>query len=154
MTFLESRIPPPLLGALTGLVMWLCTAQGALANVGQSPLRMVAVVLLVLLGAGISLVGIGSFRRAKTTVNPLQPERASHLVSSGIYQVTRNPMYLGMLLALLGWATALASWWALLGPLAFALYMTYFQIRPEERALMKLFGAEFKAYQSKVRRWL
>lgn len=154
MKFLEARVPPPLVAALTGLTMWLCAPQGVLLEASQSPLRIVALIVLVLLGAGVSLAGLRSFRRAKTTVNPLKPERATQLVDTGIYQLTRNPMYLGMLLVLLGWAAALASWWGLLGPLAFALYMSRFQIGPEEQALLQLFGGEFEVYKGKVRRWL
>lgn len=154
MKFLEARVPPPLVGMLTGLAMWLCVPAGGLMQLGQSPLRLVALAVLVLLGAGVSLAGVRSFRQAKTTVNPLKPERATHLVDGGIYRLTRNPMYLGMLLVLLGWAAALASWWALFGPLVFALYMSHFQIRPEEQALLQLFGREFEDYKEKVRRWL
>src|SRR5690554_5257045 len=116
--------------------MWLCAASSALLEASQSPVRIAELIVLVLLGAGISLVGVRSFRRAKTTVNSLKPEQATQLVNGGIYRLTRDPMYLGRLLALLGWAAALASWWSLLGPLLFVLYMNRFQIRPEQRAVL------------------
>jgi protein-S-isoprenylcysteine O-methyltransferase Ste14 len=63
-------------------------------------------------------------------------------------------MYVGLLLVLIAWAAYLTSAWALLGPLGFVLYISRFQIAPEERVLSTLFGAEYTAYQSKVRRWL
>jgi protein-S-isoprenylcysteine O-methyltransferase Ste14 len=63
-------------------------------------------------------------------------------------------MYLGMLSVLLGWAAYLPSAWALLGPVAFALYIDRFQIVPEERALHSLFGAAFVDYTQRVRRWI
>lgn len=105
-------------------------------------------------GVCVALLGVASFRRARTTVNPLKPEKASALVMSGIYRYTRNPMYLGLLLALLGWAFFLSNALAFLSLPAFILYMNRFQIAPEERVLAARFGQEFAAYLSKVRRWL
>jgi protein-S-isoprenylcysteine O-methyltransferase Ste14 len=63
-------------------------------------------------------------------------------------------MYLSLLLALAAWATWLGSWPALLVVPAFVLAMNRWQIRPEERALAALFGAEYEAYRRSVRRWL
>ena len=75
-------------------------------------------------------------------------------LTTGLYRVTRNPMYLGMLLVLFGWAVFLSNLAALLIAPLFALYITRFQIIPEERVLAEKFGAAFMAYQSQVRRWL
>ena len=111
-------------------------------------------VALVALGIAIAVGGVLSFRRAKTTVNPLTPERSAALVSTGVYSFTRNPMYLGMVLVLFGWAAYLSSMWSLLGPVLFALYITRFQIVPEEQALDRLFGVTFAEYKKRVRRWL
>ena len=109
---------------------------------------------MVIAGLVFSAAGILSFRRARTTVNPTTPEAASFLVVSGIYRITRNPMYVGISLVLVAWAVFLSSAWALLGPAAFILYISRFQIAPEERALSKLFGAEYASYRARVRRWL
>ncbi len=84
----------------------------------------------------------------------MKPEAASTLVCSGVYRVTRNPMYLGLLLVLTGWAVHLSCAWTLIGPLAFKLYIDRFQIAPEERALSGKFGADYSAYATRVRRWL
>ena len=84
----------------------------------------------------------------------MSPEKSSALVCTGIYKYSRNPMYLGMALLLLAWAIYLASVWALLGVMAYVLYITRFQIIPEERVMEKLFGQEYLAYKAKVRRWL
>jgi protein-S-isoprenylcysteine O-methyltransferase Ste14 len=100
------------------------------------------------------LLGVVSFRRAGTTVNPLQPEATSALVVSGIYRRTRNPMYLGMLLVLLGWAVLLAHALGFALAAAFVPLMNRLQIGPEERTLTATFGPAFAAYQSAVRRWL
>ena len=153
MKFLELRIPPPLVGVLIGVAMWLLVEQSWLVGLSGSA-RLVAAIILVLLGAAVSLAGVVSFRRARTTVNPLKPERTSALVCSGIYRITRNPMYLGFLLILAGWAVLLASGYVWFGPVLFVAYITRFQIRPEERVLIDLFGDEFTAYQNRVRRWL
>jgi len=113
----------------------------------------VALALLVI-GQSISISGMMSFRRAKTTMNPIKPGAASSLVSSGVYRFTRNPMYLGLSVTLLGWAVFLSNWLALLAVPVFVLYINRFQIDPEERVLSSLFGAEYAAYKEKVRRWL
>ena len=102
----------------------------------------------------VSAAGVVAFRRSRTTVNPLSPEQASSLVVHGIYRFTRNPMYLGFLLALTGWSVHLANLAAVLLLPVFVAYMNRFQIQPEERALLQNFGARFAAYTQAVRRWL
>jgi len=151
--FLELRIPPPLVGVLIGVAMWLLVEQSWLVGLSGSA-RLAAAIVLVLLGVAVSLAGVVSFRRARTTVNPLKPEKTSALVCSGVYRITRNPMYLGFLLMLAGWAVLLASGYVWFGPVLFVAYITRFQILPEERVLTGLFGDEFTAYQNRVRRWL
>ncbi|HEX9427835.1 MAG TPA: isoprenylcysteine carboxylmethyltransferase family protein [Candidatus Polarisedimenticolia bacterium] len=153
MTSLEARIPPPLIGALTGALIWLAARRlpGLRIDIpGRTPLAITASVL----GFFVSLAGIVSFRRARTTVNPMRPDTASALVVTGIYRVSRNPMYLGFALILLGGAIHLSNPAALLPLPIFVLYINRFQIDPEERALETLFGAEFRAYRARVRRWM
>lgn len=153
MRFLELRIPPPIVGLVIGAGMWAVSRIPpvlAVPHVG----RLAVAISLAALGVAIALGGVASFRRAKTTVNPLKPETSAALVSTGVYAFTRNPMYLGMLLVLVGWAGYLVSVWALIGPLVFGLYITRFQILPEERILGRLFGAPFADYRKRVRRWL
>jgi protein-S-isoprenylcysteine O-methyltransferase Ste14 len=112
-------------------------------------------VALILWSAGIAiaLAALFEFLRAKTTVNPLSPEAASAIVTSGIYRYSRNPMYVGLLLALLGWSV----WLSHLLPFAllpfFILYINRFQIEPEERALSVKFGGLYRDYRRSVRRW-
>jgi protein-S-isoprenylcysteine O-methyltransferase Ste14 len=113
-----------------------------------------AAAAIALAGIAFSAAGVLAFRRARTTVNPTRPEEATQLVRSGVYRITRNPMYVGLACLLVAWAVFLSSPWALLGPLAFVLYIGRFQIAPEERALAKLFGSDYSAYQAEVRRWL
>lgn len=104
-------------------------------------------------GAAVALAGVAAFRRAKTTVNPLTPG-ASALVTTGIYGWTRNPMYLGMLLVLLGVGVGLGNFLSVAMAAGFIPLINQLQIRPEERFLTERFGADFDAYRSRVRRWL
>lgn len=152
---LELKIPPLVVvliaAGLMLLMRWLTPAISVSLDLG---LRMWAALPVLAAGIAIAVSGVLQFRRSRTTVNPMTPERASALVSSGIYGHTRNPMYVGMLLALLAFAVVLASPASLLILPAFVVYMNRFQILPEERALARQFGAEFQAYKSRVRRWL
>jgi protein-S-isoprenylcysteine O-methyltransferase Ste14 len=150
---LEVKIPPPAVAAAIALAMW---GTSRLAPLVRMPgaWRPGLSLALLLAGLVLSAAGVLAFRGARTTVNPTKPERTSSLVTSGVYRFTRNPMYLGIVCLLVAWAVFLSSGWALLGAVAFVLYITRFQITPEERALAKLFGSEFAAYQARVRRWL
>jgi len=156
MSKLSHKIPPPIVAALFGLIMWGLTFFEP--SIELLPLnftiRVSLVGILILGGLFFCLSGVISFRKAKTTVNPLRPETASALVTSGIYQVTRNPMYLGFALILTAWSFYLTSVVSLIGVFGYMLYIQMLQIVPEELALIKLFGEEFKAYQKKVRRWI
>jgi protein-S-isoprenylcysteine O-methyltransferase Ste14 len=150
---LELKVPPVALGVIVAALMW-CAASATPALDFRFSASFLSSASLALLGAVICLSGVVSFRRAKTTVNPMRPDSTSSLVVSGIYKYTRNPMYLGFLLLLLGWATFLSN----LAPFAllpaFVVYMNHFQIRPEERALGSLFAQEYHAYHARVRRWI
>lgn len=150
---LEHKIPPPLVAAACALLMW-GIAQYSAVWALAAPLRWGLALLLLLAGGAFCLAGMWAFRQAQTTVNPLKPETASTLVRAGVYRYSRNPMYVGFALLLLAWACYLAAPWALLGVLAFVLYIQRFQIAPEERALAQIFGDEFQRYTAQVRRWL
>ncbi len=150
---LELKIPPPIVGLLVGLAMWALSLVGP--SFGLLPgWRIAVVALLVLAGLAVDLLGLLAFLGARTTVNPLRPERSSALVTGGIYRITRNPMYLGMALLLTAWAVHLGALTAWAGPVAFVLYITRFQIRPEERVLTERFGDDYRAWCARVRRWL
>lgn len=150
---LELKIPPLASGiAFTAAVLALARFVPA-ANVPFPGHRIFAVGALVT-GAAIAAVGIVQFRRARTTIHPLRPHETTALVVSGVYRVTRNPMYLGIAVTL----TGVAGWHStLLGyalvPL-FCLVMTELQIKAEERALRAAFGERFARYAAEVRRWI
>jgi protein-S-isoprenylcysteine O-methyltransferase Ste14 len=153
MHVLELKVPPVAVVFFMAALMWL-VARAAPAFEFALPARGFLAVGLAVAGAVASLSGVVSFRRAKTTVNPMKPDSSSSLVSSGVYALTRNPMYLGFLLVLAGWAVFLSNVLGLLLLPVFVFYMNRFQIEPEEKALAILFGPAFNAYQSRVRRWL
>ena len=157
MNALELKVPPPVVALCLAILMWL-VASPALQfappfDLPFSPRAGLAVALAAI-GQSISIAGMVSFRRARTTINPLKPTAASALVRSGVFRFTRNPMYLGLLLTLVGWATWLWNPAALLFLPVFVVYIDRFQIGPEERALSTLFGAEFTAYRTSVRKWI
>ncbi len=117
-------------------------------------IRLIASAGLLAIAICFTVSGIALFRKAETTVNPTTPEAASDLVTSGIYNYTRNPMYVGFLLLLIAWGIWLSNVYALVLPAGFILYMNRFQIGPEEEALQALFGDRYADYKSRVRRWL
>lgn len=110
--------------------------------------------VLIALGLGLDLYSVMIFIRKRTTVNPLRPGNASELVVSGAYRISRNPMYLGMVLSLSGWAWLLGSPLCLLMVSAFARILIVVQIAPEETVLQRLFGERYLEYSRQVNRWI
>jgi protein-S-isoprenylcysteine O-methyltransferase Ste14 len=149
---LELKIPPPVVAAVAAVAMW---GLSSAAPHGAAPaVRTVGAGVIGAVGVAFAASGVIAFRLARTTMNPTTPDGATALVTAGVYRLTRNPMYVGLLLLLLAWATYLYSVWALPLALLFAAYINRFQIAPEERALARLFGAAYAGYQARVRRWL
>lgn len=151
---MRNRIPPPILTVVSvGLIF--CAHKFA-GDYSPNPLilRPIGGVLTVLGFAILIWAGV-LFKAKKTTVNPFRPKTTSSIVSSGPYRITRNPMYLGMLLLIVAAAFWWPHWWLTIPIIAiFYIYMTTMQIIPEERALEKKFGSEYTRYTQKVRRWL
>lgn len=150
---LELKIPPVLIffGSIL-LMYWLHT----LTQVFVVPLPLPKLVFTVCFGlSGVfGLGGIAAFRQAKTSVHPVNLEKVSALVSSGVYKVTRNPMYLGLLLLLFGFGYWLQNALSLSVCVLFVLYMNRFQIVPEERYMEQKFAQDYRQYKQKVRRWI
>lgn len=146
-------IPPPLLGLITGVLIWgaakFFTPLGA-AFPGQKTIG----VVLMLGGVLIEVIAVATFFRLKTTVNPMKPDAAAKLVTTGLFSFTRNPMYLSLLGVLIGWSIFLGNVAALALPALFVWYLTVFQIKPEEAALTQKFGDEYLDYCKRVRRWI
>ncbi|WP_375753884.1 methyltransferase family protein [Vibrio sp. HN007] len=105
--------------------------------------------------AGVfGLAGIYEFKKAKTSVHPVDIDKATTVVDSGIYKLSRNPMYFGLLLLLLGFAYILQNILSLMVCPLFVLYMNHFQIIPEEQHLATKFGENYNHYKEQVRRWI
>lgn len=152
MQWLEHKIPPPVVGLSLALAMWYLSPALDWAAVGD--IRKALAATVVLAGLCFDVLGLLAFHRAKTTVNPLRPARASTLVATGVYRLTRNPMYVGMALILTGIALVLGSVGAFAGPVLFVAFITRFQIIPEERVMAAKFGEDYIAFCRQVRRWL
>ena len=153
MKWLELRIPPLALTVavvvgMVGTTDWLPRLRFALPGAAAMA------IVVAIIGASLAILGVYEFRRAKTTVNPVHPGNASRVVTSGMYRLSRNPMYLGIALLLLALAAyqshALSFAWVA----GFVAYMNRFQIGPEERVLESMFGDEYRAYTRSVRRWI
>ena len=140
---------------LCGAVAWV-VAYAVPAEIIALPssLRVMLVASLAGLGLLLNLWPKLAFGRAGTTVNPLRPASSRVLVITGLHSLSRNPMYLGHALLLVAWACWLQHPAALVGAPLYMAYVTRYQILPEERALSAKFGAAYKAYQARVRRWL
>lgn len=132
--------------------MWLLTKRYDLTL--DIPFKSLFILALLIASILLLLPAVLNFYRRHTTVNPLKPESTSSLVVDGVYRFSRNPMYLGMALALFSWVFYLANPLNIIFFGFYIFYMTEFQIKFEEKALLNLFGQDFKHYMKKVRRWI
>lgn len=153
MKYLELKIPPILLVMIFAVLMF--GISKILPNLGLNySIRLYLFIAITILAGSIVISGVWSFTLARTTVNPTKPESSTDLVQSGIYKYTRNPMYLGFACFLFGLGFFLDNIYSILFVFTFIVYMTSFQIKPEEKALMKIFGNHFEQYKINTRRWL
>lgn len=153
MSSLELKVPPVLQVLIIAFAMYGLSGLFPNLQVMLNGTKWLASGL-VIVGMALAIMGVLAFKKAQTTVNPHTPEKSASLVTTGIYHYTRNPMYLGMLVVLLGWAFYLSNFAALLVLPVFIIYMSRFQIQPEERFMMQKFSDEYQIYMTKVRRWL
>jgi protein-S-isoprenylcysteine O-methyltransferase Ste14 len=141
---LENRIPPPIVVLLIGVSM---AAAARALTPPLLPLWLRASSSMVVIAVGFSFMARAfiTFRDAATTIDPIRIERASSLVTSGVFSRSRNPMYVGMATMLVGWALLFGSPWLVLGPVSFVAFTTQFQILPEERVMRARFGEAYAA---------
>lgn len=150
---LNCKIPPLFFWLLATVLAWALARFFPLYRLSHS-LALVVGVVAAAAGVALAVFAVCQFAQRRTTVSPMHPQRAQVLVTTGVFQISRNPMYLGMALALLGWVFVLRG---LSGVIVLPLFMaviTRFQILPEEHVLLKQFGDEFLLYKNKVRRWI
>ncbi len=145
------KIPPVIQFLFSALLAWLFARYVALIPM---TIPIFVPLMIGLIGTGFLIIALLHFRAHKTTVNPMEPMKASALVMDGVYRVTRNPMYVGLLLLLLAWCFWLRDLSGLIAVPVFVFAMTNLQIKPEEQALTELFGDTYLQYQRRVNRWL
>jgi len=150
---MELKIPPLIQVLLFGAGMLLISKLFP-ATTLSIPANIPTGIAVIAIGIITAFAGVAEFRKAKTTVDPRHPQKSENLVTTGIYKISRNPMYLGFLIALLGWSIILKNIIALLLLPAFVIYINHYQIKPEERFLLKKFDSNYSKYCSKVRRWV
>ena len=147
---METKAPTPIVTLVFGLSIYFTRGFFPMIEFSYS-----AYLGLLLLFSGLFILisAVRLFRKGKTTVNPLSPEQATKLVTDGIFNHSRNPMYLGMGFIL----ASMAVFFNLLGGIIFTLmfcaYITKFQIIPEERAMRALFSYDYDKYIKSTRRW-
>jgi protein-S-isoprenylcysteine O-methyltransferase Ste14 len=154
MKILALKIPPVFVFLVTMGMVVVCYRWLGWANVILPPFRELVAPLCIVFAGYFGLSALFEFYKAKTTVNPVSPESACQFVNSGVYRFSRNPMYLGLLLILIGGAYWLGNLISLLCIWGFIFYMNQFQIIPEEQALENNFGEPYLAYKKTVRRWI
>jgi protein-S-isoprenylcysteine O-methyltransferase Ste14 len=153
MKSLKLKIPPPIVFFIAIACMWFI--ELIIPSLSYTlPFQKTVAMILSIIGGVFGVSSILTFVFSKTTINSVQVDAVSSLVSSGVYSITRNPMYLALLFVLLGWACILSNILALIVIPMYVLYMNYFQIIPEEIALESKYGDKFVQYKTKVRRWL
>ena len=148
---MNNKIPPPIVTFICGITIYYSKSFFnqffTYANTSIS-------LFFLILGLYVFLSAVRLFRKQKTTVNPLEPRQASSLVTSGIFKFSRNPMYLGMLIILLSISFKFNFIGGMIISLSFYVFITNFQILPEEKAMKELFGDKFIQYSNTTRRWI
>lgn len=150
---LELKLPPALLLVVAALAIRGVAMLTPWAQL-EVPGRFWIAIALIAAGIATAALGAIEFRRHRTTVDPVHPDKASALVTSGVFGFSRNPMYLGFLLVLLGGVAWTANAMTLLPVIVFVLYLRRFQILPEERWMQRRFGDAFSDYCRRTRRWV
>ena len=148
---IKTRFPPPLVALTFG---FLINYTKNIFPIIEIKNKIIVGFFIIISGLIIIFSATILFRKYKTTITPLKPSMATKLIVSGVYKYSRNPMYLGLLLVLIGVSTILNPVGGLFFILLFILYLNYFQIIPEEIAMIQLFKGEFLKYKSNVRRWI
>jgi len=151
---IDLKIPPPVVACVMAGLMYLCQDFFASFFILVLEDKLIIALVIAALAALIDFLALCSFLKAKTTFNPIQANKVSALVTSGVYRFSRNPMYVGNLLFL-------SAWWVYLGtPLnviflvAYVFYINKFQIAPEERILTERFSGQYLDFCQRVRRWI
>lgn len=152
---MKATIPPPIVFLICAVFMWLINASIPTVHFD---FRYQNILFWIVLITGLALLVAAStniFKR-KTTIHPNRKalSQATSLVTTGPFRYTRNPIYLGMAIMLVAWLIFLANVLTVVGVIFFVMFITEYQIKPEEEALVKIFGEEYLRYKRSVRRWI
>ena len=147
---METKIPPPI---VTLIFIFLTAFSNRLIEPFSFEYQMPLGVVIIIGGLSVLILAVRVFKQLETTINPMQPSQASKLAIIGPFKYTRNPMYLGMSIILMGFGLLFGAKLTICLVALFVLYITYFQILPEERAMQEKF-TDWEDYRSAVRRWL
>lgn len=150
---LSLKIVPPFQVLILGGLMWLIHRFLPVLHFHTGYDFLISRILLFAC-LGVFAASVYQFWRARTTVDPRKIDQASALITKGVYRWSRNPIYVADVLLLLAWAVWLGAWINLLLVVVFILYVTRFQIEPEEAALTEKFGADYQRYCRSTRRWI
>ena len=147
---MKTLIPPPIVTIVFLFVIFFTKDLFRFSLTLPSSLGLI----MILVGLMIIFIAARQFKAVNTTINPIKPENASVLVNKGVFSYSRNPMYLGMLLIIIGFSIIHNLLAIIVIMPIWIIYMTYFQIIPEEEAMEILFEEDFVNYCKKTRRWI
>lgn len=150
---MKLRIVPPLFGLICALLM-LGVAMLLPAATILFPSQKIVALIVMAMGISLDVIAAIQFRKHATTISPFNPEKTVSVVKNGVFGISRNPMYLGMLLILIGIGVFLGSPINIIVLIAFVAAITSLQIKPEEEVLEAKFGSDYAAYRYHVRRWI
>lgn len=147
------RIPPLIQYLLCASLAWAINKQLPSFTINHVLFNVIGGVMILF---GLTLLGsaVLAFIKHKTSVNPVNLQQTQQLVTTGFYKFSRNPMYLGLLMTLIGQVFLHANYATGIAPVIFFAVMTAIQIKPEEEALTLKFGEDYIAYCQVTRRWL
>ncbi|MBJ2175153.1 isoprenylcysteine carboxylmethyltransferase family protein [Aureibaculum sp. A20] len=149
---MKLKIPPAIQFLIFAVAMFIITKLTG-KNFSFA-LQNVVVLLLFILGTIIGLFSVLSFKKAHTSIDPMHPSKATKLIISGLYQYTRNPMYLGLVIIQTALFFGFGNYYNIIILFIYGWYLTNYQIKPEEEALKEIFGDVYTQYCEKVRRWV
>lgn len=150
---LELKVPPVVVFGFFALVMWAISQYFPVFDV-EIPFQYYLTAILMITAISTGLYSIYVLMKNATTLHAHKPDQTKVLITAGPYKHTRNPMYLSLSLILIGWAIFLSDLLALMLMPFFYMYMSRFQIVPEERYLLEKFEEEFESYMEHTPRWL
>lgn len=146
--FNKRAILPPF---LAGIYLLICIRLSSLypENIISFPANLIGIIV-ILLGVYTLVWAIGLFKKKETPRNPAKTPKA--LVTNGPFNYTRNPMYFGLTLILLGISILITSAIVFLAPITFFITINLIYIPKEEKMLKNIFGQEYLDYKKNVRR--